>query len=168
MTTIDLDQLAADALPTAAALTVAVADHDQDLVRDVLTGLDTLRLRALAVVLAAHVDPDKPFISRGPVNVVRSAVHLVAARYGITEHLVHTSRTQVALDARAVACYVGHLAGMSSVAVGRDIGRDHSSVLNAWGRVGANPKLRAIANDIANHLGFPTRPALTDDEVLAS
>lgn len=153
------DALVESMMPTAAALTVAVADRDDD-----LAGLTPAALRALALLLANHVDPDRPFKAHAPINVVRSAMRIAAARYRIPEHHALTRRDTAAVNARSVTCYVGHLAGLSSPVIGRDMNRDHTTVLNAWGRVGADPKLRRIATDIAEQLGIPVRQPEHDDQ----
>lgn len=139
-------------LPTAAALACAVADGDDPQVQDLLGDLDRPTLTALARVLAAHVDPDKPFTRNlnGNAPPVAVAVRRAADRFGVPEHLIFsTSRRQTVVDARAVACYAAHrLAGMSSPAVGRYINRDHSTVLYACSRVAADDRLRDIAEDL--------------------
>lgn len=58
LTSIDPDQLAESMTHVAHRLAVAVDDHDPDRVTATIGDLDTLQLRALAVVLAAHLDPD--------------------------------------------------------------------------------------------------------------
>lgn len=151
----DGDELVEAMLPTAAALTCAVADRDPVEVEELLAELDTRDLHALLVLLAAHVDPDKPFSPNLTGSPIAQAVRLAAMRFRVPEsRVLDRSRDQAATNARAVACYVARLAGMSSPAVGKHIGRDHSTVLNACARVGESAHLRQIAMEILEELGL--------------
>lgn len=154
------DRLVQSMLPTAAALTCAVADRDREEVARVLTGLDTKSLHALAVVLAAHVDPDKPFIP-APVHTapIVAIVHSAALRFRVTETLiVSVNRSRDVVDARSVACYAARLAGMTLTDIGRHVHRDHSTVFHACTRVGEDHRLRRVANAILDELGFEVAP----------
>lgn len=138
------------AMPNAAALIDAVAGEDRAAVGEVLTTLTTTELHALAIVLAAQIVP-----ATTEAEQMRKAVGHAAAAFGISASMaLGSSRTREAIDARAVASYVGYLLGMSSVRIGKEIGRDHSTVLHARGRVGETPRLRGIAQRIAEGLGW--------------
>lgn len=144
------DLLIKRAMPIAAALIEAVDNEDPAAVADVLTGLDTTTLHALTVVLAARCVPDTPEAEK-----VTQAVHRAAGALGTTASIVlSTSRQREAIDARGVACYVGYLLGMNYSAIGREIGRDHSTVMAAVSRVGQTPRLRKLATRIAENLGW--------------
>lgn len=144
------DLLIKRAQPNAAALIEAVADEDPAAVAEVLTTLDRQNLYALAIVLAGQVMP-----ATTEDEKMRQAVTHAAHAFGITTtELLSLSRAREVIDARASAAYVGKLLGLSSVAVGRHIGRDHSTVLHAWGRVGETPRLRGISRRIAEQLGW--------------
>lgn len=144
------DLLIKRAQPNAAALIEAVADEDADAVAEVLTTLDRQGLYALAVVLAGQLMPEDDDTEK-----MRKAVAMSAHAFGLSaSETLGASRERAALDSRAVAAYVGRLFGLSSVRVGKAIGRDHSTVLNAWGRVAETPRLRGIAHRIAEQLGW--------------
>lgn len=169
---LNADDLVQSMYPTAAALACAVADMGPGQVADILTPLTVRDLHALAVVLAAHIDPDKPFQAAPMVNPIAAAVRAAAIRFHVPEAAVLSgSRHRPVVDARAVACYVARIAGMSSTAIGSYVGRDHTTVLYACTRVGENPHLRAVAGDVFADLGVTTPVLAGDDdleEVLAS
>lgn len=144
------DLLIRRAIPNANALIAAVGADDQAAVAEVLTDLDTSELHALAIVLASYNTP-----GASETDLLRAATSQAAHRFGIPEdHIRSTSRRREALDARAVAMYVGYLLGISYSAIGREIGRDHSTVIHAVTRVGETPRLRGIAHNIAELLGW--------------
>lgn len=150
------DHLIDALVPTAAALVVAVDEQDRDAVGCLLSGHSATELHALAILLAAHVDPDKPFrMTAGHVTPTREAAHHAAIAFGvpITE-IFSQSRRREAVDARGVACYVGRLLGQSQTAIGQGIDRERSTVLHAIGRVGETPRLRRIAERIATEMGW--------------
>lgn len=152
----DGDVLAEQLLPVAAGLVCAVEDRDQASIATLLHALNRGQLYGLAVVLAAHVDPDKPFAAKpaGPDHAIRVITTAAAARFGITTHRITArDKTRPVSDARAVVCYAGHLLGMSASSIGRYLDRDHTTVLHAIGRAGGDPKLRRIAT----HLVAPHR-----------
>lgn len=144
------DLLVKRALPNAAALVEAVADEDQDAVAQILVGLPRTDLYALAVVLAGQLLPETDAQQR-----MAQAVRMAASMFHTTtSEVLSTSRSVEALDARAVAAYAGKLLGLPSTQIGKEIGRDHSTVLHACGRVGETPRLRAAAQRIAEQLGW--------------
>jgi chromosomal replication initiation ATPase DnaA len=149
-TTARQDMLIKRARPDAAALVEAVAAEDSAAIAEILTTLDTPALYALAIVLADHAAPES---TEG--ETLRNAVAIAARSFGTTVAVVlGSSRTREAVDARAVVAYVGWLLGISYSRVGREIGRDHSTVMHAVGRVGETPRLRTIAHGIAERLGW--------------
>lgn len=154
---------AIDAIPTAAALIVAVDAGDPTEVADILTALDTDDLYALAVVLAAHIDPDRPLAMHGTqVSPIAACSRSAAAAFGIpmTAMRGDCPRTRDVLDARAVAIYAAKVCDPAAAwtAIGRYVGRDHSTVIHAHTRVGENDRLRRIAVRIADQVGRTTLP----------
>ncbi|MBR3691467.1 MAG: chromosomal replication initiator protein DnaA [Clostridia bacterium] len=85
----------------------------------------------------------------------------VASFYGIDPDMLRSSsRKKEALIPRQVAMYImQHMAGMSSPEIGREFGKDHSTVLHAIGRIedcirmGKEQKneVRDIINNITGH-----------------
>lgn len=149
------------ALPHAAELVCAVTDHDDQAVAAVLHRLDRQQLYALAVVLAAHVPDTAPLgdprRTLTPERIAHLTLAETARRYGTTiGDICSPSRVREVTEARAVAIAVMRNAGLTSVLIGRLVGRDHSTVLYAATRVGENAKLRRIALAIAHHLALPT------------
>lgn len=144
------DLLIKRALPQAAALVEAVAAGDQDGVAEVLLGRTNAELYALAIVLAGQQLPPE-----AETEQMSKAVYLTAAAFGTTTSVVLSeSRRREALDARATAAYVGHLLGLTYSRIGAELGRDHSTVIHSCGRVGETPRLRGLAQRIAEQLGW--------------
>lgn len=145
------DLLVHQATATADELADAVLVQDPDHVHRILTPLTRQELYALAVVLADRVPNPAT-----DADQIRTATELAARRYGTSRAAVLSdSRRREDLDARAVVAYVGHrLLLLSASFVGRQIGRDHSTVLHACGRVGETPRLRSTAEQIATQLGW--------------
>lgn len=146
-------------LPSAAALAVAVADHDSTEVAAVLAPMSTEDLHALTIALAANIDLNKPLTTDMPPrtypNIVQPAISLAAQTFATdVVTIMSSSRRRNVSDARAVAMYVCRLAGLSSTATGIHFSRDHSTVLHAWGRVGESNRLRTIANRVAIQCGW--------------
>lgn len=149
------DRLARSMTPIAAALAVAVADHNADEVANLIVGLSRNQMNALAVVLAAHVDPDKPFKRVVIANATQKAASRAAVAFGLhPSEVMSTSRRREVLDARAVTYYAAHLAGDNYSQIGRVMDRDHSTVAHALSRVGTDRRLRRIAKRIARDLGW--------------
>lgn len=143
------------AMPSAVALIEAVANEDQADVTAILTTMDTTELHALAIVLAARCIPDD-----SESELMTKAIARAAGAMATNATVVlSSSRRREAIDARAVACYVGYLLGISYSRVGREIGRDHSTVMHAVGRVGETPRLRGAAQRIAESLGWDREAA---------
>lgn len=158
------DERAVAALPDAAALVCAVADHDPEEVERVLRGVTDWH--ALAVVLAGHVPANSSLKVVGTLTPEAKALTILraaAVQFGTTIAEIRSdSRHRVDLDARAVAQAAMRYAGLSSTFIGRQTCRDHSTVLTAAGRVGENARLRAVALSLAELVG--DRPEFLGDE----
>ena len=157
------DDRAQAAIPVAAALVCAVADEDD---AEVARILDTVTdWHALAVVLAGNVDDSRPLTLE--VQSFREADRIgriIAKTASVTlidaDRILSPARDRPTAAARAVAMYVAHRAGITYSASGRVFGRDHTTAMAAVARVGADPRLRGLADRIATDCGI-TRP--TDD-----
>lgn len=149
----DNDLRAKAALPAAAALVCAVADNDADEVADILAGVTDWQ--ALAVILAGHVPVDTPLTGAGQLGPEATALRILAAtahRFDTTVgRLRSTDRHRHVTDARAVAMAAMRYAGLTSVFIGQQLNRDHSTVLYAASRVGESARLREAAIDIAQN-----------------
>lgn len=142
-------------VPVAAALAVAVDEHDPQTVADLIVNLDRNQMNALAVVLAAHIDPDKPLLRVGLPGATKKAARAAATAFNLnTAEVMGDSRRRDVLDARAVTYYAAHLLGDNYSQIGRVMSRDHSTVMHGYGRVGETPRLRAVAARIAETLGW--------------
>ncbi len=157
------DERAVAALPDAAALVCAVADHDEKEVARVLAGITDWH--AVAVVLAGHIPADSSLTFVGHLTPEAKALTILraaAVRFGTTiANIRSASRNRVDLDARAVAQAAMRYAGLSSTFIGRQTYRDHSTVLHAAGRVGEDARLRHIALQLAGLVS--ERGALGDE-----
>lgn len=146
----------------AAALICAIADTDDRAARLTLHGLSKGDLRELAIWLARHVDPDRPFIPRFSerTSATEDCVKLAAARFGTTVEIVKgPSRFREHIEPRHVAAYAARLCGASYPTIGRALGgRDHTTAINAVARVGENARLRAIGTQIADAVGRHEAP----------
>lgn len=156
MTDLDPDPVEA-MLPTAAALATAVADHDAGTVAAVLTPLDTAGLYTLAIALAVLAEPaPQPELDLDlPADIVAQAITSAAHLFGADPTLTRFGdRNQPHLDARHVAIHAAHLRGISYAAIGRTLGQDHTTAMNACGRVGESPRLRRAALRVAAQCGW--------------
>jgi hypothetical protein len=78
---------------------------------------------------------------------------------GISADLMLSERRdRIITDARAIAMYACHRAGLTYSAIGRAFGRDHTTAMYAVTRVGETARLRGIANQVLEQVGI-TRPA---------
>jgi len=149
------DHLIDQMLPVAAALAVAVDGSDPSTVDDLLTTLSRHQLYALSIVLAAHIDPDRPFVRNHVATATKRAAHLAAGLFEIdVSAVLGDSRRREVLDARMTTYYAAHLLGESYSQIGRVMNRDHSSVINGVAKVGADPRLRTLAQQVAARLGW--------------
>lgn len=125
----------------------AVARRNPDAVAAVLNPLDRADLEAVAIILADFVDPEE--------TLVNGALVFAARAFHVTQDdLLSPSRRRECIDARAVACYSARLLGFSYPRIGKAIERDHTTVMAACSRVGETPRLRGIAQRIAEQLGW--------------
>lgn len=144
------DRLLRELGPTLDELAEAVADFDDETVADILGPLDRHDLEALIIGFAARQAPAGTNAERIHAAIVESA-----RIFGTTPGAIHSrSRAPEDNDARAAACYAARLLSISYSEIGRQIGRDHSSVMHACGRVGTTPRLRKAAQRIASGLGW--------------
>ena len=149
------DRLAEAMTPVAAALAVAVDEESADDVAALLTNLDTAELYALAVVLAAAVDPDKPLVRTTVAGLTKQCARRAALAFHLdVTDVMGESRRREVLDARAVTYYAAHLAGDNYSQIGRVMQRDHSTVMHGVSRVAATRRLRIVAEGIAQRLGW--------------
>jgi hypothetical protein len=166
-----------DYLPRAAALTVAARSREgrktSISAENILADMDPTELRDMCILLATFVDA-RALLSESigaPIEPLENSIDASARRFEVTvDDMLSTSRRQEVVEARQVASYVSHrLFGVSCTQVGRAMNRDHSTILFSVGRVGENPRLRRIALDIAERLGW-TRPDSDDstEKVIAS
>lgn len=125
------------ALRIATALTDAAARGDHAAIRRMLARLD-------------GVPTD------GPGDLGDSVVRMAAGHFAVTvDDLRSPRQDREVLVARQVACYAGHLLGLSYTHIGRAVGRrHHTTVMNAVTRVGEAPRLRGAAETIAERLGW--------------
>lgn len=160
------DERAAAVFATAAALVCAVADEDPAEVASVLAGVTDWP--ALAVVLAGNVDDRQPLgLQIRSLSDEATGLRIIdatAAATGIGSHLILSDRRdRIITDARAIAMYACHHAGLTYSAIGRLFGRDHTTAMYAVTRIGENQRLRALANQVITHAGI-TRPADDTDQ----
>lgn len=64
------------------------------------------------------------------------------------------SRVRQNVDARGVVCYAARLLGYTFATIGGYVNRDHSTAVCAYSRVGESPRLRGIAQRIAQNQGW--------------
>lgn len=134
----------------AVALTRAVADDDTRTTREILAALNHEQTRALILELARRAGPTDTDAER----VLVALTHACGV-FGTEAHEVLSgSRRPEDVDARMVACYVSWMLGCSYSLIGRQIGRDHSTVMSAVARVGEQPRLREVATRVATRLGW--------------
>lgn len=141
------------AIPHAARLVCGVAAHDADETHDVLLSLDVDGLRALAVVLAASVDPDRPLggltRTETPAQLVGRIVLAVTIRTGVGVTAIYgRDRHADVADGRAIACWVASELGLGPSAIGRALDRNHATVMHAIDRVINTPRLLGLAREV--------------------
>lgn len=156
------DELLASLMPEAAALVMAVDEDDAHTIESVLTNLDTRALYGLVVLLAANVTADAPLRlepapagEMSPHTIVAAAIHYAARAFDTTPTMIRgRSKLRNVTDARAVAMTVCRLAGFTSLFIGEEFGRDHTTVLYAASRCGENQRLWSAAKTIAARIGL--------------
>lgn len=150
--------LAEALIPQAAALAVAVREEPQEEIADRLRGLSHHELEALAVVLAAMVDPDRSlkdalawidFDEYGDPTTWKSTVKQTVRQsakkppqdrsHGIDEVAVHRALTgeRVPLNSRerTRAIEVGLRRGLGYTAVAEALGMQRETVQRSWERI---------------------------------
>lgn len=152
----------------AASLVVAVNDRDHVEVGQILAGLSLRQLRSLCVRLAGHVNVDKP-LQVSPMSrerVIEASITHAADAFGVSAIAIKSSsRRRDHIDARHVAAYAARLSGAPYTSIGEAMNRDHSTIMNAVGRVAELPRLRGIAHQIATKIGGSFDDALLDGQV---
>ena len=134
---------------TADRIIAALGDDDPDLAHYRLANLTDEQLRKVCIELAYRAPNAFAVDTFGPI------LQAAASAFGVTvTDLTSDTRRHEPTAARHVACYAAHLLGLSYSHIGRRIGRDHSSVMNAVVRVGEKPHLRAVATRIAQAQGW--------------
>ena len=128
----------------------------------ILGGLDRDGIAAVAAVLAAMV-PDNTVVdearARAAVRLVQPclAAHRVIAdvagavsdRLGVpADHVYTRARHRAVTDARQVTCWVAAQLGLSYSEIGRQVGRDHTTIWHGVTRVENDPRLRRIASTV--------------------
>lgn len=167
----------ADALvEKASALAVAVREETREEIAAHLSGLDRVELEALAVVLAAMIDPDKllhemlswvdfdeygnpaePFVPRRQRSArERATLRPVAAApvridWTAVNRALAGDPVELTQNERVAAVDVGIRSGMSKGEVGQALGMTNAAVGRAWERI--KKKARAAG------VFVPTEPA---------
>lgn len=149
-------------LPRAVGLTVAMhskrpAVQTGALAGDLISDLTESQLRNLALCLAAYCDPTRILreVLDDPKDSVELTIAAASQRFGVTAaEVLGLGKRQELIDARHVAAYAARLYGMTSVAIGKAMNRDHTTILYGCARVGESPRLRRIAQDIAEAIGW--------------
>ena len=161
------DRILAEA---AASLVVAVNDRDHVETGRLLTGLSMRELRSLCVRLAGHVNVDKP-LQVSPMSrerVIESCITQASNAFGVSTIAIKSaSRRREHIDARHVAAYAARLCGAPYASIGEAMNRDHTTIMNAVGRVGELPRLRGLAHQIATKVGGSFDDALLGDGQVA-
>lgn len=141
---------AVDVRPIAARLACDVADRDLADCRALLADLSHEDLIAVAIVLASSVDPDKPLgVVESHEMTVRRIVRATVARSSVTvEDVLSGARGRPIADARQIVAWVAAAQGLSSVAIGRVLGRDHSTILHSILRVTSTPAMHRRAQGV--------------------
>jgi chromosomal replication initiation ATPase DnaA len=127
------DQLTARSLATASALLDAASKGDRFAMR-----------RILRTVSEPSTD-----------DTIGSIVAECASHYRVqVGHILGQSRLSEVCRARMAACYIAHLHGYSYSHIGRQLERDHSTVMHAVARVSASPTWRADVEALAMRTGW--------------
>ena len=96
----------------------------------------------------ASEDDDEPTIDTGG-DIVDIIASIVARHLDVSVNSIYARNlTREATKARHVACWVATQAGVTSVKIGRALGRDHSTVIHGRQRVDAEPELLAVAHAV--------------------
>lgn len=136
--------------PTLDRLLQAVQDQDFGFVKYLLSEMSAKEARDAALHLASRVPVAEP--DETGLDEILSAA---ATTFRVNRaDILGQSRKHEILKARHVACYAAHLMGHSHSHIGREIGRDHSTVMSAVAKVGVTPVLRHAAERVARNAGW--------------
>lgn len=136
--------------PTTERILQAVHDQDFGLVKYLLSDMGAKEVRTVALYLASLVPAPEP-----DGTTLDEVLEAAAATFKVNRaDILSDSRKHEILKARHVACYAAHLMGHSHSHIGREIGRDHTTVMSAVARVGTTPTLRAVAERVARNAGW--------------
>lgn len=136
--------------PTTERILQAIADQDFGFVKYLLSEMGAKEVRTVALYLASLVPAPEP-----DGTTLDEVLEAAAATFKVNRaDILSDSRKHEILKARHVACYAAHLMGHSHSHIGREIGRDHTTVMSAVARVGTTPTLRAVAERVARNAGW--------------
>lgn len=154
------DDRAEAATPIACDLVCAVKDGDAERIDAILTDPDA-DLMALAVVLAAMVpddrplhellgddelDDDEPVLDFTARRIVTAAAVATSQRVGVpSSAILGKSRERDIVQARQVVAWVACHEGLGYSEVGRQLGRDHTTVMHSVAKVTADRDLYRLA-----------------------
>lgn len=147
------------ALPDAARLVCAVAARDEPESHTLLRNLTHDELMAVAVILAASVDPDRPLLTAPTTpeavdqSRVATIVRNVGYHCGVTaDDICGPSRERQIVEARQVVCWIAASEEIGTSAIGRGINRDHATAFHSIEKVTRTPHLLAHAREISDHM----------------
>jgi hypothetical protein len=157
------DERADAVMPIACDLVCAVKDSDPERISEILLDPAT-DLVALAVVLAAMVPDDKTLSELVTVTdepeeamsrrVVQQAAVWTSQWYRVPASMIFSpDRRREVNAARMVVCWVAAHQGLTYSEIGRQVGRDHSTVMHAIARVTADRDMYAVALKVLADLG---------------
>lgn len=93
-------------------------------------------------------------------GLVAAIVENAASIYRIPPELITSNdRFKATTNARAVVCYAARKRGMTYSAIGRALGKDHTTVISACARVTNDEELRRIGDRLAETHGDPSQDA---------
>jgi len=102
-----------------------------------------------------------------PVHTVQAIIAAVADTFGVTtQYLTGPSRLPEMVDARKVAIRLLARRGLGPTAIGRLIGRDHSTVLHHQ-HIRLSDEQRIVLGELARDLGLPRQQRHTIDDSAA-
>lgn len=139
---------------TAAALIVNVHDGLVFAAPNTLRRLKHAELVDLAIILARQARPSDPVRTSVTPEVsgdrlIALAIDKATRHYGVlASDLVSPNRQARVATARHVACWLARDAGATSVAIGRALNRDHTTVLASCHRVERSHALLAVARTL--------------------
>lgn len=148
-------------LTLAAYVAVAVADDRRADAHAATRWLTRTELADLTMILAAHVDVDKPFVPTATRLLDEQSERLISKlvldaseRFRVTTAQVVNGQAREAADARFVVAYSSRLLRISSTKMGQVFGCDHTTILYRAGKVGEDARLRGIAGQLAEAAGW--------------